>query len=119
MSKQTTGAVDIDGVLASLLESGNYPEDYKKKTVISGAVESLKTLRALGHRIVLFTARYEIDRVVTEKWLHDNGFAGLYDELIMDKPKFDYVIDDRAIRFEGWAATIDKVFQLHKSGRWY
>jgi hypothetical protein len=119
MKKQTIGAFDMDGVLASLLESGKYPEDYVKKTVIPGAIESLKSIRALGHKVVIFTARYEIDRVVTEKWLEENGFHGLYDELIMDKPKFDYLVDDRAIRFEGWPGTIEKIFNLEQTGRWY
>lgn len=117
--KQTIGAFDIDGVIASLLESGNYPADYVKKTVIPGAIESLRTVRALGHRIILFTSRYEIDRIPTEDWLKANGFDGLWDELILDKPKFDYMVDDRAIRFEGWPQTIEKIYSLDKGGRWY
>lgn len=112
-------AVDIDGVLATKLDNGNYPEDYVKKKALDKAVESLKWLNSLGYYVYLFSARYEADREVTEQWLEQHGFKGLYQELILDKPKYDILIDDRAIRHEHWDKTIAKIMELRHKGSWF
>lgn len=112
-------AVDIDGVIANKLEGGKYPEDYAKKEPLPHAIESLKLLKEQGYYIYLFTARHEEDREITEKWLKEHGFEGLYNELIMDKPKYDIFIDDRAIRHEDWHDTLAKIGELRHSGRWF
>ena len=109
-------AVDIDGVIASTLKNGVYPRDYHKKEPLPYAIEALKQLRERNHSIYLFTARYEEDREVTEAWLRVNGFSGLYDELIMDKPKYDILIDDRALRHTDWQDTLYKVNELDRKG---
>jgi uncharacterized HAD superfamily protein len=120
MKRMARIAVDIDGVIASKLESGKYPEDYVKKTPIYKAVESLKEFKEWGHSVFLFTARYEEDREVTENWLNVHGFSGLYEELIMNKPKYDVLIDDRALRFIGsWERARNDIYYLQKSGSWY
>ena len=112
-------AVDIDGVLASKLENGNYPEDYVKKEPIDGAVKGLEILKKEGFHITLFTARWEEDREVTVAWLKEHGFEGLYDELVMDKLHYDILIDDRAIRHTNWFSNIAKVGLLKRQGKWY
>jgi hypothetical protein len=109
-------AVDIDGVIAGKLKNGKYPEDYPKKKPLGGSVFSLKELKRQGHYIYLFTARFEEDREITEKWLKDNGFAGLYEELIMDKPQYDILIDDRAIRHDHWHGSLGMVNLLNSKG---
>jgi uncharacterized HAD superfamily protein len=112
-------AVDIDGVIASKLENGVYPDDYVKKVPLSYAREGLRKLKREGHTVILFTARYAEDKEVTEKWLLDHGFAGHYDELVMAKLKYDVLIDDRAIRHSDWQDTLYQVDQLQKKGQWY
>lgn len=112
-------AVDIDGVIAEKLDNGNYPEDYKHKKVIEGAVEALKYFKALGHYIILFTARCWHDQDVTIEWLRKNGFEGLYDEIIFNKPYFHVLIDDRALRFTNWAEVKEKVTEMTRSGEWF
>jgi hypothetical protein len=88
---------------------GKYPEDYMKKQPIKGSIEGLRRLRRLGYKIMLFTARKEEDRSWTEGWLMSNGFSGLYDVLIMDKPWFTALIDDRAVGFTGdWDRAINE-----------
>jgi hypothetical protein len=102
-------AVDIDGTIATKIRMGKYPEDYMKKQPIKGSIEGLRRLRRLGYKIMLFTARKEEDRSWTEGWLMSNGFSGLYDVLIMDKPWFTALIDDRAIGFTGdWDRAINE-----------
>lgn len=78
-------AVDIDGVLCS--EGGSY-EDRKK---ISFDMPN-------DGVIVLYTARLECDREITERWLADNGVR--YDALIMHKLPYTDMIDDNARRLE-------------------
>lgn len=112
-------AVDIDGVLAMKLSNGKYPRDYPKKLPIDFAKESLRVLKDKGHYVYLFTARYEEDRNITMAWLHKFGFKDLFDELVMGKPKYDLLIDDRALRFEGnWMDTLYKVDDIERKG-WY
>jgi uncharacterized HAD superfamily protein len=112
-------AVDIDGVIASKLESGNYPEDYVKKEPIAMAVSSLEKLKEKGHTVFLFTARWEDDRQVTEEWLETHGFKGLYEALVMGKPHYDVLIDDRALRFEDWNNALYQLEVFDKKGQWY
>lgn len=103
-------AVDIDGVIATKIKMAKYPDDYMKKQVIPGSIEGLRRIRKMGFQIMLFTARKSEDRSWTEAWLQSNGFSGLYDKLIMDKPFFTAMIDDRAIAFTGnWDATINEL----------
>lgn len=110
-------AVDIDGVIATTLKNGKYPEDYPKKETIPYSLEALHALKGRGHILYFFTARYEDDREITELWLRENGFSGLYDELIMAKPKYDILIDDRAIRFGGnWFDTLYQISELEQKG---
>lgn len=94
-------AVDIDGTIASTLKMGTYPDDYMKKTPIKGSQDMLRKIKRLGYRVMLFTARLEEDRSVTEAWLIANGFSGLYDLLVMDKPVYRALIDDRNVEFTG------------------
>lgn len=115
----TRVAVDIDGVLATKLDNGKYPEDYVKKKALDGAIEGLKLLNAFGYYVYLFTARHEEDREVTEQWLKEHGFEGLYQELILGKPKYDVLIDDRAIRHDNWNKTIAELMELRHRGSWF
>lgn len=75
-------AIDIDGVLCK--ESD---EPYDKK-------EFLSDINPNGYK-VLYTARLEMDREVTEKWLSDHGIQ--YDALIMNKLPYSVLIDDKAV----------------------
>jgi len=86
-------AVDIDGILANETE-GWGEEKYRSRTPNDYNITCLQLLHGEGHEIALFTARYEEDRQVTIEWLKKYGIP--YDELIMGKPHYDILIDDRA-----------------------
>lgn len=101
-------AVDIDGVLAEGPEYGeNYHDDYLNKEPMEGAIDAINKLKLEGNYIKLFTARFEEDREVTEQWLNENDFP--YDELIMGKPQYDIIIDDRAIWHTNWENTLKQI----------
>jgi len=89
-------AIDMDGVLCS--EERTFERSLGKP--IEGAQEAVKTIRNAGHRIVIFTARSWAEQRMTTNWLEHYGFE--YDMLVMGKPPYDVMIDDRAIRFGSW-----------------
>ncbi len=99
---------DLDGTLT--VETEGYGTDvYKSRTPVSGRIDIINGLYDSGHKITIYTARHEVDREVTEKWLSVNLIS--YHELIMEKPKFDILIDDKAYH----PVTSDKVWGLLRS----
>lgn len=88
--------VDIDGVIASIAPA----LDYARAEPLVQNIETLRRLKAMGCRIVLFTARgFETGRdwrEVTEGQMRAWGVP--FDELRFGKPSADFYIDDKAIR---------------------
>jgi hypothetical protein len=92
--------IDIDGTICEDIKN----EDshlYPTAKVIQGSLEQINKWAEEGHTITFFTAREEKDRVVTLKWLWENGFK--FHNLVMDKPRIqdgqEYVwIDNRKVR---------------------
>lgn len=101
--------IDLDGVIAKL-KTGN--ETYESVEPVAGAVEKLRSFRAAGHYLIIFTARHmktcdgNPGKVVarlaktTLEWLDRHGIP--YDEVHFGKPWADVYIDDNAFRFETW-----------------
>ena len=89
-----TYCFDIDGVLTN--ETEGY--DYESRTPKKDMIIKLRELYKAGHRIILQTARYHEDLLVTQKWLAERSVP--YHELRLGKPKADFYIDDRMIRME-------------------
>ncbi len=75
---------DIDGILC---DDNNEP--------IPGALEKVMQYLSQGHSILYWTARPEIDRLITANWLNQHGFPNA--PLFMGKPQGDIYIDDRAV----------------------
>lgn len=95
--------VDIDGTLA-IIESVNdwYSlgffgalKVYESAVVNEKLKKVINKLFGEGFEIVLFTSRRLRFREVTEKWLLRNGVK--YDLLIMEKPYFEVLIDDKTL----------------------
>ena len=85
--KQITLAVDFDGVLRNNLTG----------KPVEGALKAVKWLESKGRKIVVSTAREDLDNV--NKWLKRYGF----DKVATNKKiKATAIIDDRAIRFISW-----------------
>jgi capsule biosynthesis phosphatase len=103
--------IDLDGVVCKLKQPG---QTYADLDPVPGAVAKLRSLRAAGHVVILFTARHmktcegnvglAVARIgpVTLDWLARNGVE--YDEIHFGKPWADVYIDDNAFRFESWDA---------------
>lgn len=123
--------IDIDGVICQLREPD---QDYADLKPVPGACERLKSLRAAGHYVILFTARHmktcngNVGLVVARKgattlnWLAQNDME--FDEIHFGKPHADVYIDDNAMRFESWNLILsdgdnlplsaEKQSQIHK-----
>ena len=105
-------AIDIDGVICSSLSS-----DYTKSQPNNKAIKKINSLHAKGHEIIIFTARfmgrtsnniekaYSLGYKFTENQLLSWGLK--FDKLIMGKPDFDILIDDKAFNYdEKWMENI-------------
>lgn len=95
--------IDLDGTLCS--EERTFERPLAKP--IDGSAQSLKRLKEEGWTIVIWTARGWEQYRVTERWLQDNDMT--YDQLLMGKPQFQFLVDDRAVGFTGWDAAMEKI----------
>ena len=86
--------IDIDGVVASLVEDG----DYSKSKPIRENIIQINKLKKAGLKIIFFTARGSVTgkdwMQVTKDQFKEWGL--LYDELKFGKPAADLYIDDKA-----------------------
>jgi len=85
-------AVDIDGILT--LEKDGH--DYENRTPNPIARTFLFQEIKKGNSILYYTARPEMDRAVTIRWLEKHGFPNA--PLFMGKPQADFYVDDKAVR---------------------
>lgn len=98
--------VDLDGVICT--EEKTFERSLAKPQ--EGALEGMRQLRAQGHTVIVHTARSWAEYRMTEDWLRKNNIE--FDALQMGKPIYDVWVDDRAVRFEGWAplqAKLDSI----------
>jgi uncharacterized HAD superfamily protein len=84
-------AVDIDGVLCKERRKGWL--SYSTAKPIWKNISKVNRLFDEGHIILIYTARLECDREVTEQWLRENKVK--YTALILGKLRADYYIDDK------------------------
>lgn len=82
---------DLDGTLCKIDTS--LPYAYKKP--IPSMIEQFNRSTALK---IIYTSRFESFREVTEHWLLENGIR--YDVLLMDKPNYDVLYDDKSLEFK-------------------
>ena len=84
--------VDIDGTLCGEVHLPKQDEipNYAESTPFTRQIQTLVKLSE-RYFIVLWTARYEADREVTERWLKENNVP--YDRLILGKKPYDMFID--------------------------
>jgi quercetin dioxygenase-like cupin family protein len=103
---------DIDNTLCISVE-----DDYAHSTPLKEAIRRVNKLYDDGHIIKLFTARGSWDnydwREFTERQLASWGVK--YHELILNKPHFDVLVDDKALNAEDWLASFsEKVKEVER-----
>ncbi len=101
-----TIAIDFDGVLHAY--SRGWEDGAIYDTSIEGSFEALQLL-SKKFKVIVFTARNEL--LPVKKWLNDY-YPTIDLEVTNRKPPAAYYIDDRAIRFDNWDATLDSISSL-------
>ena len=102
--KIKTYAFDIDGVICKSID-GNYSKSKPNKN----AIEKINELYSKGNKVIIFTARYmgrTKNNAEKAKMLgYEKTFQQLkswevnFHELLMGKPSFDILIDDKAFNY--------------------
>lgn len=97
---------DLDGTLCSQTKTGLYTD----ATPFAFAIDELNRLFGEGHEVKIFTARGSSSgrnlRDLTEKQLEEWGVK--YHELILKKPSYDIIIDDKAISADDWHQSVGR-----------
>jgi len=102
--KQKVLAFDIDGVICHTEGS-----DYENSKPNKKAIEKINHLYDEGNKIIIFTARYmgrnnnDISKAKAEGYeltvKQLKNWNVKYHKLIMGKPSFDIIIDDKAYNY--------------------
>ena len=89
-----TLVIDIDGVVATLVKSG----DYSKAKPIRENINIINKLKSSGLKIIFYTARGSETGINWEQITKDQfkKWGLIYDELKFGKPAADLYIDDKA-----------------------
>lgn len=97
-------AVDFDNVIYD--HDGVWRAGELTRDPVLGAPESLASLRAAGHKIVINSTRnwnkHHRERIAA--WMQLHGIQ--YDEIPTHKPCADVYIDDKAMRFTTWPEAL-------------
>jgi len=93
-------AIDIDCLVAKRTTS-----DFHQSEVVEEAAKAVEELHKRGFKIVIFSLNLPSDSQVARKWLAEKGIR--FDEFVLFKPKCDLVIDDKAVKLNGWRGILE------------
>ena len=97
---------DLDGVLADSING-----DYENAAPIQYGIDQINKAYDLGYNITIFTARfgkrhpgeqYQYGYELTIRWLRKHSVR--FHKLVLAKPAYDLVCDDKAVRIESEAS---------------
>ncbi len=93
---QKTIAVDFDGVIHKYRKAWHDGTIYDEP--VDGARDAIRLIKKKGFRVVVFTARPDLDGI--REWLKKHNIK--VDDVTNTKPGAVMYIDDRAVRFTHW-----------------
>lgn len=99
-----TIAVDFDGVIHRYSKGWQNGACYDEP--MDGARVGLRAL-SLTYRVVVFTARQDLQ--VVREWMELHDLWKHVAEITNQKPAAFVYLDDRAVRFEDWEGALDSV----------
>jgi|TARA_B110001452_G_scaffold192832_1_gene162825 capsule biosynthesis phosphatase len=115
-------AFDIDNTICTT-KSNNYKKSVPKNKV----VKIINELKSQGHIIKIFTSRYmgrnkDNFNLVKKKYYNSvakqlKSWDVQYDELILGKPSYDYIIDDKALNIKDKLTLLrlKKILSINKN----
>jgi len=108
-------AIDFDGVIH------NFDKGWHDGTCyglpIPGSLEAIKAL-SKDWNIIIYSAKVRPDRPIVngktgyelvKEWLQKYSIDKYVSEITHEKPRAQYYIDDKAIKFENWAQTLEEI----------
>lgn len=106
-----TYCFDLDGVICK-----TYMSNYKKSKPISKAINKINSLYLDGHKVIIFTSRFmgrnHDNANLAKKQGYDFTLKQLkkwklkFHKLILGKPSYDFIVDDKSINFKNWIKNI-------------
>lgn len=112
--QETTNlAIDFDGVIHKNSLGFNDGTIYDEP--VDGTFEALKIL-SLSFKLIIFSAKAKPDRPLIDnktgkeliwEWLDKYNLKQFITDVVSEKPRACYYIDDKAIRFENWKNTLE------------
>jgi hypothetical protein len=93
-------AIDIDCLIAKRTTS-----DFHQSKVVEDAAKAVEELHKRGFKIVVFSLNFLGDSQVARKWLAEKGIR--FDEFLLFKPKCTLIIDDKAVKLDGWRGILE------------
>jgi histidinol phosphatase-like enzyme len=109
-----TIAIDLDGVI---FKYDGWKGLFDWGDPVEGALGALDMLKRAGWTIIIFTTRTnpetnpgystrQLSQLVADK-LDEYGIP--WDEISLYKPLADVYLDDRAMKFDGWAKALKNI----------
>jgi hypothetical protein len=107
---------DLDNTICNTIDS-----NYDKSTPIIPVIKLINHLYREKHKIIIFTARYmgrnrENSKIVYKKY-YEKTYNQIkkwnlkFDKLIMGKPTYDIIVDDKSFNFKkNWVKNFEKKF---------
>ena len=109
-------AIDFDDVVH--LNSKGFHDGTVYDSPVPGVQQAFKQIKAAGYDIVIFTAKAKPDRPLVHgktgamliwEWLEAHSLSSYIKQVTSEKPRAKYYIDDKAIRFTDWDATLKQI----------
>ena len=108
-------AIDFDGVIHK--NSKGFYDGTVYDEPINGSYEALKSL-SKNYNLIIFSAKARTDRPLINnktgveliwEWLEKYNMKQFISEVVSEKPRALYYIDDKAIHFTNWNNILNKL----------
>lgn len=108
-------AIDFDGVIHK--NSKGFFDGTVYDDPVEGSYIALEKL-AKQYRLIIFSAKARTDRPLIQgktgieliwEWLEKHNLKQFISEVVSEKPRALYYIDDKAIHFTDWDSTLNKL----------
>ena len=109
-------AIDFDGVIHK--NSKGFYDGTVYDDPVDGSYEALEHL-ARQYKLIIFSAKARLDRPLINgktgseliwEWLEKYNMKQFISDVVSEKPRAVYYIDDKAIHFTNWKNTLNKIY---------
>ena len=111
----TNLAIDFDGVIHK--NSKGFHDGTVYDEPVEGSYQALEYL-STQYTLVIFSAKARLDRPLVDgktgveliwEWLEKYNLRQFISDVVSEKPRAVYYIDDKAIHFSSWKDTLTKI----------